>query len=52
MLGQDVDWRLSDVSLEMEPGDGRLYVYDVNDQGTTAFTLFGIENLEELIEIH
>jgi hypothetical protein len=51
MLGEDVDW-LSDVALEMDPEDGRLTVYDVNDEGTTAFTCFGIENLKELIEIH
>jgi hypothetical protein len=51
MLGEDEDW-LSDVALGMEPEDGCLAVYDVNDQGTTAFTLVGIENLKELIEIH
>lgn len=51
MLGEDVDW-LWDVALEMEPEDGCLTVYDVNDQDTTAFTLHGIENLKELIEIH
>jgi len=51
MLGEDVDW-LSDVALEMDPEDGCLSVYDVNDEGTTAFTKFGIENLKELIEIH
>jgi hypothetical protein len=51
MLGGDVDW-LSDVALEMDPEDGRLTVYDANDEGTTAFTCFGIENLKELIEIH
>jgi hypothetical protein len=51
MLGEDVDW-LSDVALEMEPEDGCLTVYDVNDEGTTAFTRVGIENLQELIEIH
>ena len=51
MLGEDVDW-LSDIAVEMEPKDGCLAVYDVNDQGTTAFTHFGIENLKELIEIH
>ena len=51
MLGEDVDW-LSDVALEMEPEDGRLTVYDVNNEGTTAFTCFGIENLKEIIEIH
>jgi hypothetical protein len=51
MLGEDVDW-LSDVALEMDAEDGRLTVYDLNDEGTTAFTTFGIENLKGLIEIH
>ena len=51
MLGVDEDW-LWDVALGMEPEDGYLAVCDVNDPGNTAFTLFGIENLEELIEIH
>jgi hypothetical protein len=51
MVGEDVDWLL-DVALEMDPEDGCLTVYDVNDEGTTAFTSFGIENLKELIEIH
>ena len=51
MLGEDVDWLL-DVALEMDPEDGCLTVYDVNDEGTTAFTSFGIENLKGLIEIH
>jgi len=51
MLGEDVDW-LSDVALEMDPEDGCLTVYDLNDEGTTAFTSFAIENLKGLIEIH
>lgn len=51
MLGEDADWLL-DVALEMTPEDGCLSVYDVNDEGTTAFTSFGVENLKELIEIH
>jgi hypothetical protein len=51
MLGEDEDW-LSDVALEMDPEAGRLTVYGVNDEGTTGFTSFGIENLKELIEIH
>ena len=51
MLGEDVDW-LSGVALEMDPEDGCLTVYDVNDEATTAFTSFGLENLKELIEIH
>ena len=51
MLGEDVDW-LSDVALEMDAEDGCLTVYDLNDEGTIAFTSFGIENLKGLIEIH
>ena len=51
MLGEDVNW-LWDVALEMDPEDGCLTVYDVNDGGTTAFTNVGIENLKDLIEIH
>jgi hypothetical protein len=52
MLGEDVDW-LCDVALEMEPEDGCLAVYDVGvNEGTIAFTDFGIDNLKELIEIH
>jgi hypothetical protein len=51
MLGEDVDWLL-DVALGMGPEDGCLTVYDANDQGTTAFTSFGIESLKEHIEIH
>ena len=51
MLGEDEDW-LSDVALEMDPEAGRLTVFGVNDEGTTCFTSFGIENLKELVEIH
>ena len=51
MLGEDEDW-LSEVALEMDPEAGRLTIYGLNDEGTTGFTSFGIENLKELIEIH
>jgi hypothetical protein len=56
MLGEDEDW-LSDVALEMDPEDGCMTIYGVNDEGvedegTTGFTRFGIENLKELIEMH
>jgi hypothetical protein len=51
MLGEDEDW-LSDVALEMDPEAGRLTIYGLDDEGTTGFTDFGIENLKELIEIH
>ncbi len=51
MLGEDEDW-LSDAALEMDPEDGRMTIYGADDEGTTGFTSFGIENLKELIEMH
>jgi hypothetical protein len=51
LLGEDEEW-LSDVALEMDPEAGRLTIYDVDDEGTTGFTRFGIDNLKDLIEIH
>ena len=51
MLGEDEDW-LSDVALEMDPEAGCLTIYGLNDEGTTGFTSFGIENLKELIEFY
>ena len=51
MLGEDEDW-LSDVALEMDPEAGCLTIYGLDDEGTTGFTNFGIENLKELVEIH
>jgi hypothetical protein len=51
LLGEDEEW-LSDVALEMDPEDGRLTIYDANDEGSTGFTSFGIDNLKELIKMH
>lgn len=51
MLGEDDDW-LWDVALEMDLEDGRLAVYGINDEATTGFTSFGIENLKDLIKMH
>ncbi len=51
MLGEDEGW-LWDVVLGMEPKDGCLFVYGVNDEGTMAFTRDRIDNLKELIQIH
>ena len=48
MLGEDEDW-LSDVAIDMDPEDGRLWVYGVGEDGVTAFTDFGIENLKQLV---
>jgi hypothetical protein len=52
LLGEDEDeeW-LSDVALEMDPEDGRLTIYGANDEGSTGFTSFGIDNLKELIKM-
>ena len=37
----------------MEPEDGRIWIWDVDDdRQVTAFTPFGVECLKELIEIH
>lgn len=48
-LGENEDW-LWDVCAEMEPEDGCLWVYGLGDEQTIAFTPFGIENLQTLIE--
>jgi hypothetical protein len=52
MLGEDEAW-LEEIALEMEPEDGRLYICDIDDDiAVTAFTLAGVDNLKELVEIH
>ncbi|WP_159992510.1 hypothetical protein [Roseomonas sp. 18066] len=49
LLGEDEDW-LSDLSISMFPEDGCLHVYGVGEDGVTAFTQDGIENLRQIIE--
>ena len=52
MLGEDEAW-LEEIALEMEPEDGRVWIWDVDDDcQVTAFTPFGVECLKELIKIH
>src|SRR3954469_6454478 len=48
MLGEDEDW-LHELSIDMFPEDGRLWVYGVGEDGVTAFTEDGIENLRQII---
>ena len=50
-LGENQDW-LFDIAGEMEPEDGLIWVYGPGAEQTMAFTDFGIEQLQELIEIH
>jgi hypothetical protein len=48
MLGENED-RLHELSIGMFPEDGCLYVYDVDENGITAFTDFGIDCLRQII---
>ena len=48
MLGEDEDW-LHELSIDMFPEDGCLHVYGVGEDGMTAFTEHGVENLKQLI---
>lgn len=51
-LGKDEDW-LADLALDLEPEDGLIWVYDPqHEDGTMAFTEYGVESLLNLIEIH
>jgi 6-phosphogluconolactonase/glucosamine-6-phosphate isomerase/deaminase len=49
LLGEDEDW-LFDLSINMFPEDGCLHVYGVGEDGVTAFTQDGIDNLKQIIE--
>ncbi len=49
LLGEDEDW-LQELSIDMFPEDGCLYVYGLGDDGVTAFTQDGIEGLRQIIE--
>jgi len=50
-LGKSEDW-LADLALDLEPEDGLIWVYDPqHEDGTMAFTEFGVENLLNLIDI-
>jgi hypothetical protein len=49
LLGEDEEW-LHELSISMFPEDGRLHVYGVGEDGTTAFTEYGIEYLKQIVE--
>ncbi len=48
LLGEDEDW-LHELSTDMFPEDGCLWVYGVGEDGGPAFTKDGIENLRKII---
>ena len=47
-LGEDEDW-LHELSIDMFPEDGCLWVYGIGEDGVPAFTKDGIENLRQTI---
>lgn len=51
-LRESVDW-LFEIAIEMETEDGVIWVFGLDDNdGTMAFTPFGVECLRELISMH
>jgi hypothetical protein len=51
MLGEDEEW-FDEISIGLDPEDGRLGVLGLGEESTTAFTRFGIDNLAELVQIY
>ena len=50
-IGEDEEL-LSDLLLELEPEDGVIWVYDMDDRRCEALTDFGIENLKAVLSEH
>ena len=50
-LGEDEGW-LHELSGEMEPEDGVIWVYGIGQDGIPAFPDDGIGSLRNLIEVH
>jgi hypothetical protein len=47
LLGEDEEW-LHELADQLEPEDGRLWIYDTDNRATLGFTERGIESLKEL----
>ena len=48
LLGENEDW-LHELSINMDPEDGCLWVYGVGEDGVVAFAQNGIDNLRQII---
>jgi hypothetical protein len=48
LLGEDENW-IFDLSINMFPEDGCLWVHGVGEDGVPAFTRDGIKNLRQII---
>ena len=51
LLGEDEEL-LWELATDMEPEDGCLWIHDIGEQQTIAFTNRGLENLQELVSAH
>ena len=51
MLGEDEEL-LRELAQDMDPEDGCIWVLGPDDESTLAFTQYGVENLQQLIEDH
>jgi hypothetical protein len=49
MLGENEGW-LHELSIDMFPEHGCLWILGAGDQETTAFTEYGVERLRETID--
>jgi hypothetical protein len=47
LLGKDEKW-LEELADQLEPEDGRPWIYEADDRGTLGFTERGVECLKEL----
>jgi hypothetical protein len=50
MLGEDEDL-LQEISIDMDPEDGRLTVLGPGEEAITAFTQDGVDNLTDIIKM-
>ena len=50
MLGED-EGLLQEISIDMDPEDGRLTVLGPGEEATTAFTQDGVDNLTEIVKM-
>jgi hypothetical protein len=50
MLGEDEDL-LQEISIDMDPEDGRLTVLGPGEESVMAFTPYGVDNLTELVKM-
>jgi hypothetical protein len=48
LLGEDENW-IFDLSIDMFPEDGCLWVHGIGEEGVPAFTRDGIEDLRQII---